>query len=74
MIRFMNRFAVLALATSLTPIAAGAATMTPLSYVQSEVHKAISGPVPEVQRIADIAAPIVRSGANNQLYPESVGG
>ena len=53
MTRFMNIIlASAALATALTPIAANATTMTPLNHVQIEAHKAISGPLPEVQHVA----------------------
>jgi hypothetical protein len=58
--------------------------MTPLDYVRMAAHKAMSGPLPEIQPIAvDANAAtvhkvtdqiIVQSGPTNQMYPESVGG
>jgi hypothetical protein len=52
--------------------------MTPLHQVQVVVHHALSGPMPEVQHVADVAAMhgqvIVQSGATNQRYPDSFGG
>jgi hypothetical protein len=82
MTRFMNILTSVALAGALTPVAANATIMTPLDHVQVETHKAISGPVPVVQRIdydaSQALAPqgqtIVHSGTNAQMYPESVGG
>jgi hypothetical protein len=78
MTRLMNVFTSIALATALTPIAANAAIKTPLDHVRIEVRKATSGPLPEVQHIADVAEirgkTIVQSGPTNQLYPESTGG
>jgi hypothetical protein len=82
MTRFMNILTSVALAVSLTPVAANAAIMTPLTRVQIEAHKVVSGPVPVVQRInfdaLQAQAPrdqtIVHSGTNAQMYPESVGG
>jgi hypothetical protein len=73
-----NSLTAMALATVLTPLAANATTMTPLDHVRIEARKAVSGPLPEVQRIADVAAmqgqTNVLSGPTNQLYPESTGG
>jgi hypothetical protein len=80
MTRFMNIIlASAALATALTPIAANATIVTPLHYVQIEAHKALAGPLPEVQHVAaNASAPagqvIVRSGPANQMYPDSLGG
>ena len=78
MTRFTNILAAVALATTLLPIAANATTMTPLHQVQIVAHKTFSGPMPEVQRVADAAAMqgqvIVQSGATNQRYPDSLGG
>jgi hypothetical protein len=84
MTRFMNILASVVLAAALTPVAANATTMTPLNHVQIEAHKAVSGPLPMVQRIADNfdAAPaqvllnqtIVHNGATAQMFPASVGG
>jgi hypothetical protein len=56
--------------------------MTPLNRVQIEAHKAISGPLPVVQRInfdaSQAQAPqdqtIVHSGTNAKMFPDSVGG
>jgi hypothetical protein len=82
MTRFMNILTSVALAAALTPIAANATTMTPLNRVQIEAHKAVSGPLPIVQRInydaLQAQAPqdqtIVHSGTNAQMFPDSVGG
>ena len=80
MTRFMNIvLASAALATALTPIAANATIMTPLHHVQIEAHRAISGPLPEVQHVAthsDAAKgqTIVQSGPANQMYPDPLGG
>jgi hypothetical protein len=81
---FKNLLASVALAAALMPIAANATTMTPLDYVRIAAHKAMSGPLPELQNnVVDANAAtvhkvrdqvIVQSGATNQLYPESVGG
>jgi hypothetical protein len=72
MTRFTNILAAVALATAFLPIAANATTMTPLQIV---AHKALSGPMPEVQRVAAMHGQvIVQSGATNQRYPDSVGG
>jgi hypothetical protein len=82
MSRFTNLLTSVALAAALTPVAANATIMTPLNRVQIEAHKAISGPLPVVQRInfdaSQAQAPqdqtIVRSGTNAQMFPDSVGG
>jgi hypothetical protein len=82
MIPFMNIFTSVALAAALTPVAANATIMPPLNRVQIETHKAISGPLPIVQRInfdtSQTQAPqdqtIVHSGTNAQRFPDSVGG
>ena len=85
MTRFMNIIlASAALATALAPIAANATTRTPLNQVQIAAHKAVTGPLPEVQNVAanfDTAAAqgligqtIVQSGPTNQMYPASFGG
>jgi hypothetical protein len=76
MTRFKNILAAAALAAALTPIAANATTMTPLDYVRVAAHKAMSGPLPEIQNIAVDAHDqiLVQSGATNQMYPDSVGG
>jgi hypothetical protein len=82
MIRFTNLLTSVALAAALTPVAANATIMTPLNRVQIEAHKAISGPLPVVQRInfdaSQAQAPqdqtIVHSGTNAQMFPDSVGG
>ena len=78
MARFTNILAAVALATAFLPIAANATTMTPLHQVQIVAHKALSGPMPAVQRVADAAAMqgqvIVQSGATNQRYQDSLGG
>ncbi len=78
MTRFTNILAAVALATALLPIAANATVMTPLHQVQIVAHQALSGPMPEVQRVADAAAMqgqvIVQSGTTNQRYPDSLGG
>jgi hypothetical protein len=68
-----------ALATALTPLAANATIMTPLDHVQIEAHKAIHGPLPDVQHVAthsDAAKgqTIVQSGPADQMYPDSLGG
>jgi hypothetical protein len=75
----MTRFMKLLAAAALTvmPLAANATTATPLDHVQTHVHKAISGPRPEVQRVAHVAGTgqtIVQSGAPNQAHPDSLGG
>jgi hypothetical protein len=72
----MTRFMKLLAAAALTamPLAANATTATPLDHVQTHVHQAISGPRPEVQRVAATGQTIVQSGAPNQAYPESFGG
>ena len=57
MTRFTNILAAVALATALLPIAANATTMTPLHQVQIVTHKALSGPIPEVQRVAARSRP-----------------
>ncbi|HTJ90093.1 MAG TPA: hypothetical protein VL356_07960 [Acidocella sp.] len=75
MTRFMKILAAAALAV--VPLAANATTVTPLDHVQTHVHKAISGPRPEVQRVANVAATgqtIVQSGTPNQAYPDTLGG
>jgi hypothetical protein len=82
--RLLNVLASVALATALAPIAADAATMTSLDYVRIATHKAISGPLPEVQHVASCNAAVsqttndivVSSGDwwANQRYPESFGG
>lgn len=76
--RFMNILAAVALAAALTPVAANATSMTPLDYVRIAAHHAVSGPLPEVQRIAAVQGmtgqTVVQSGPANQLYPDSVGG
>jgi hypothetical protein len=85
MTRFMNiMIASVGLATALMPIAANATAMTPLSHAQIEIHKAITGPLPEVQRVAansyaavaqsPTGRTIVQSGPVNQMFPESLGG
>ena len=75
MTRFTNILAAVALATALLPIAANATTTTPLHQVQIVAHKALSGPMPEVQRVAAMHGQvIVQSGATNQRYPDSFGG
>jgi hypothetical protein len=78
MTRFMNLLASASLAAALAPVAANAATMTPLDYVRIATHEAISGPMPEVQHIATTTQgtgqTVVLSGGVNQLYPDSVGG
>jgi len=81
MTSFRNILAAAALAAALAPIAANATTMTPLDYVRVAAHKAMSGPLPEIQNIAVNAnaatvhnQTLVQSGATNQLYPDSVGG
>jgi hypothetical protein len=87
MTRFMNIIlASAALATALTPIAANATIMTPLQHVQIEAHKAVSGPLPEVQTgpanqmypdsltYRPVEQTIVQSGTVNQMYPDSIGG
>ncbi len=78
MTRFTNILAAVALATALMPIAANASTMTLLHQVQFVAPQALSGPMPEAQRVADAAAMqgqvIVQSGATNQRYPDSLGG
>jgi hypothetical protein len=85
MTRFMNIIlASAALATALAPIAANATTMTPLNQVQIAVHKAVTGPLPEVQHVAAnyeaaaaqglIGQTIVQSGPTNQMYPDPLGG
>jgi hypothetical protein len=78
MTRFTNILAAVALATAFLPIAANATTMTPLHQVQiveTVVHQALSGPMPEVQRVAAMQGQvIVHSGATNQRYPDSLGG
>jgi hypothetical protein len=75
----MTRFMKLLAAAALTvmPLAANATTATPLDHLQAHVHQAISGPRPELQRIANIAATgqtVVQSGVVNQAYPDSLGG
>ena len=52
MTRFMTILASFALTAALTPIAAHAMTVTPLNYVQIAAHRAISGPLPQVQHIS----------------------
>jgi hypothetical protein len=75
MTRFTNILAAVALATALLPIAANATTMTPLHQVQIVAHKALSGPMPEIQRVAAMQGQvIVHSGATNQRYQDSFGG
>jgi hypothetical protein len=75
MTRFTNILAAVGLATAWLPIAANAATMTPLHQVQIVAHKALSGPMPEVQCVAARQGQvIVQSGATNQRYPDSLGG
>ena len=82
MTRFMNILTSVALAAALAPVAANAAIMTPLNRVQIEAHKAVSGPVPVVQRIDYYAsqahAPqdqtIVHSGGYAPMFPVSDGG
>jgi hypothetical protein len=82
MTRFMNVLTAVALAAALTPVAANAGIMTPLNRVQIEAHKAVSGPLPVVQRInydaSQAQAPqhqtIVHSGTNAQRFPVSDGG
>ena len=84
MTRFMNTLALIAFAAALTPVAANATTMTPLNHVQVEVHKAVAGPLPMIQRIVDYfdAVPaqtllnqtIVHSGATAQMFPVADGG
>jgi hypothetical protein len=75
MTRFTNILAAVALATALLPIAANATTMAPLHQVQIVAHKALSGPMPEVQCVAAMQGQvIVQSGATNQRYPDSLGG
>ena len=70
-----NILAAVALAMAFLPIAANATTMTPLHQVQIVAHKALSGPMPEVQRVAAMQGQvIVLSGATNQRYPDSLGG
>jgi hypothetical protein len=75
MTRFMKIFAAAAL--TVMPLAANATTATPLDHVQTHAHQAISGPRPEVQRVANLGAmgqTIVQSGTPNQAYPDSIGG
>jgi hypothetical protein len=83
MTRFMSATSV-ALATSLTPIAANAATLTSLDYAGTVAHKAISGPLPDVQHVVACNAATARQTTNdtvvtsggwgNQRYRESFGG
>ena len=78
MTRFMSIFASLSLAAAFMPMAANATIATPLSQVQIVTHKAISGPLPEVQHVAAtyglMGQTIVQSGAADQRYAESSGG
>ena len=75
MTRFTNILAAVALATALLPIAANATTMAPLHLAQIVAHKTLSGPMPEVQRVAAMRGQvIVQSGATNQRYPDVFGG
>lgn len=75
MTRFINILAAVALATACLPIAANATTMAPLHQVQIVAHKALSGPKPEVQRVAAMQGQvIVQFGATNQRYPDFLGG
>lgn len=81
MTRFMSIFSAVALVAGLTPIAANATIVTPLNYVQVQAHKAMSGPLPEIQHLASADAAhglkgqtIVRSGAADQRYPDFLGG
>jgi hypothetical protein len=82
MTHFTNILTSLALAAALTPVAANAAIMTPLNRVQIEAHRAVSVPLPVVQRINFDASQaqvpqdqtIVHSGTNAQMFPDSVGG
>ena len=71
MTRFMTILASLTLATALIPIAASATTMSPLSYVQSAAHKAMSGPLPEVQKIAVNADAATAPGLTRQNFVQN---
>ncbi len=64
MTRFTNILAAVALATAFLPIAANATTMTPLHQVQIVAHQALSGPMPDVQRVAISAQAHTVSQAN----------
>jgi hypothetical protein len=84
MTRSGNVFTSVALVAALAPVVANATIMTPLNRIQVEAHKALSGPFPMLQRIADTfdAAQaqafqnqtIVYRGANAKMFPDSVGG
>ena len=77
--KFFTKFLpAVALTMALAPFAAQAQAATPLTYVHVAAHKAVSGPLPEAQHVADVAAAqgqvIVQSGATAQRYPVSHGG
>ncbi len=68
MARFMNILASVALTTALTPIAANAATRTPLDDVHATAQQ-IS------LKHVDYQVTVVQSGVtSNQRYPDSTGG
>jgi hypothetical protein len=74
MTRFTNILAAVALATAFLPIAANATTMAPLHQVQIVAHQTLSGPLPEVQRVADVApmqGQVLQSGATDQVFGEN---
>ena len=83
MTRIINILASVALAASLTPVAADATT-TSLNHIQIMANKAVSQPLPIVQYVADncdasqaqtpLDQTIVYSGATAQMFPDSIGG
>ena len=84
MTRFMKIITSVALAASLAPVAANATTTTSQNRIQLMMTRAVSGPLPVIQHVGrnfdalqaqtPLNQIIVQSGADVQLFPESVGG
>jgi hypothetical protein len=84
MTRLMNILASAALAASLAPVAANAATTAAQNPTQFIQNAAAAEPLPAVQHVtrdfdalqihAPLNQPVVHSGAEALMFPQSVGG
>jgi hypothetical protein len=84
MTRFMKILTSVALAASLAPVAANATTTTSQNRIQLMMNRAVSGPLPVIQHVdrkfdalqaqTPLNQIIVQSGADVQLFPDSIGG
>lgn len=73
MTRFMSILASVALATTLTPIAANATTKTSLDYARTAAYEAISGPLPEVQHVVTCHAATAQRATNQTVVTSGWG-